>query len=115
MGRCTTGTDLYKRTMQWAETNLDAEGAELLQMFWYGTPWVVNAFTGRMAAGRERQMAEWCRDRFGDEAWPIHGRPGAWQRGGVTIHGWTWFGFKDRDMMERFQAVWMAPGSDGAA
>ena len=31
-------------------------------------------------------------------------RDGRWQRGNATIHGWTWFGFADREAMDAFVA-----------
>lgn len=102
-------TDLYRRTMEWAEHNLDAEGASLMHKVWDATPWMVEVYTGRMAAARDSEMRDWCCNQFGDEAWPIHGRSGAWCRGSATVFGWTWFGFAEQGMMERFMAVWPAP------
>lgn len=97
-------TDLYHRTV--AFDYGDQERTDLMRKVWASTPWMVDAFTGPMSGERDRQMVEWCRDKFGDEAWPVHGRPGAWQRGGVTLYGWTWFGFDTEDKLDAFNARW---------
>ena len=72
-------------------------------------PWMVDAYTGSMSHDRDHEMCDWCREHFGDEAFPIHGRDGDWQRGGATIYGYTWFGFKTEEMMKQFMAVWPDP------
>lgn len=51
-------------------------------------------------------IMDWARERFGDEAWPIHGKAGSWHRGGATVYGWTWFGFDTEDRMREFQIKW---------
>lgn len=100
------GTDLFRRTMAWADANEDEERAELMHKVWRGTPWMVNAYTGNVYDGREREVMEWCRENFGPEAWPIHGKPGEWHRGGATINGWTWMGFATEEMMNQFCERW---------
>lgn len=102
-----TGTQLYRDTL--AFDYGDQDRADLMKKVWSGTPWMVDAYTGSMSEPRDREMCEWCRDKFGDEAWPIHGRPGAWQRGGVTIYGWTWFGFETEEMLRQFIEAWPVP------
>ena len=107
--RTPTGTDLYRRTIE--HDYGDQERADLVRKVWDGTPWMVDAYTGSWSTEPDRRMSmiEWCVDRFGPPAWPIHGKPGRWQEGGVTIHGWTWFGFDTEDAMLAFVAAWPAP------
>ncbi|MDF1606935.1 hypothetical protein PZ897_01960 [Hoeflea sp. YIM 152468] len=102
-------TDLYRRTIEWSEKKLDAEGHELTLKCWQSRPWMVDAFTDGINSDREREMNEWCRDNFGPEAWPIHGKPGDWYRGSATVYGWTHIGFATVDMMNQFLARWPAP------
>ncbi|HET8792079.1 MAG TPA: hypothetical protein VFM75_12800 [Modicisalibacter sp.] len=92
------GSDLYQR--QIAEC-----GDELMHRVWDGTPWMVDAYTGSPDDDRYREIAEWCRDNFGPEAWPIHGKPGSWHSGGAIVMGWSWMGFRTREMMNAFIAA----------
>jgi hypothetical protein len=87
----------------------DPDRAALMRQVWEGTPWMVDAFTDGTGSGRDREMRDWCREQFGPEAWPIHGRPGQWQRGSATINGWTWFGFATKAQMDQFIARWPQP------
>jgi len=97
------GSDLYQRQIAPSED-------ELMHKVWDGTPWMVDAYTGSISnTGRYREIMEWCQEHFGPEAWPIHGKPGDWHCGGVTIDGWTWMGFRTKGMMERFCKAWSAP------
>ncbi len=80
----------------------DDERSDLMRKVWAGTPWIVDAQTGPINSDTERAMIAWCREAFGDEAWPIHGRPGEWQRGSATIHGWTWMGFTTEAQLQQF-------------
>ncbi|WP_278366920.1 hypothetical protein [Marinobacter salarius] len=84
---------------------------KLMHKVWDGTPWMIDAYTGGMARGDERyrEIMEWCRDQFGPEAWPIHGKPGDWHCGGATVMGWTWLGFATKEMMDKFAAAWPVP------
>ena len=93
---------LHKRML--AFDHGDEDRNALMEKVWRGTPWMVDAYTGNINSDREREMVEWCRDEFGDEAWPIHGRPGAWQRGSADIYGWTWFRFDTEENMRLFLA-----------
>lgn len=77
---------------------------------WDGTPWMVDAFTGRFDDDRYHQIGQWLHDRFGREASPIHKLPGTWHRGGATINGYTWLGFATEEMMTTFEEHW--PNSD---
>lgn len=103
-------TDLYHRAISFDYG--DEERRALMEKVWSVTPWMVDAFID--SDEREREVLHWCREHLGDEAWPIHGRPGVWQRGSATINGWTWFGFATEEMMLKFQAQWLDPG-EGAA
>jgi hypothetical protein len=97
------GTPLYDRTMSF--TYEDEERGALMRKVWSGTPFMTNCNTG---AGDDRRMDEirmWCRERWGDEAWPIHGRPGRWYVGGATVFGWTWIGFESAAMLAEFEAA----------
>lgn len=101
------GSDLYHRTL--AYDYGDADRSRLMAEVWSVTPWMVNVFTDNINGDRERNINDWCRSHFGDEAHPIHGRPGSWQRGGATIYGWTWYGFISERMMDEFCALWCPP------
>lgn len=101
------GSDLYRRVL--AFDYGDDERADLMREVWSQTPWMVDAYSGPTADGRDFDMRAWCRARFGAEALPLHGRPGQWQRGGATIHGWTWFGFATEAQMREFVEAWPDP------
>lgn len=98
------GSPLFHRTMAFEHD--DAKKQVLMREVWSGTPWMVTADTGRCGEDRDFEIREWCRDQFGDEAWPIHGRPGSWQRGSATVFGQTWFGFAEEAQMQAFVARW---------
>jgi hypothetical protein len=87
----------------------DDERAALMRKVWDGFRWMVDAYTGDRPEGREREMLEWCYDTFGDQASPIHEKPGQWLRGSATVFGWTWFGFASKPMMDSFVERWPAP------
>lgn len=99
-----TGSALYQRTMAWYDEH-DRDPA-LQHKVWDATPWMLDVYTGNTDDDRMRVIMDWARERFGDEAWPIHGKPGAWHRGGATVYGWTWFGFDTEDRMREFQIKW---------
>ena len=96
------GSELYQRQIL-------GRPNELMRQVWSGTPWMVDAFTGSCASHRYFTLMRWCRDQFGPEAWPIHGKPGRWCSGGATFDGWTWMGFETEEMMRQFQERWPAP------
>lgn len=100
-------SELYHRMLEYDYG--DDDRRDLMEKVWSGTPWMVDTFTDGINSHREREITEWCRAEFGDEAWPIHGRPGTWHRGGATIHGWTWFGFDTEEKMHRFCERWPDP------
>lgn len=102
-------TALYERML--AFDHGDAERAELMRKVWGGHPWMVNAYTGGHSSGRDREYAilTWCIDQIGEQASPIHGKPGLWYRGSATINGWTWMGFTNEADMNRFIEQWPAP------
>ena len=101
-----TGSDIYQRLIAPVDGNLMHE-------VWDGTPWIVDAFTGPIDNyGRFREIMDWCRCEFGDESWPIHGKPGDWHCGGATVHGWTWIGFATEEMMQKFIDRWPSPSGE---
>jgi len=95
------GSPLYQRQI----ANSDDQ---LMRKVWDGTPWMCDAYTGPTAGDRDDEIYKWCRDKFGPEAWPIHGHPGRWHRGGATVFGWTWMGFATEQMMQQFLDRWPA-------
>lgn len=101
------GSDLFVQ-MQTFDYG-DDERRDLMIEVWSPTPWIVDAFSDSVNSVTERAMLDWCRAAFGDEAWPIHGRPGEWQRGSATIHGWTWFGFRTEGQMNQFNERFPTP------
>jgi len=102
------GSELYQRVITYFDK--DEERDELSREVWSGTPWMVDAYTGKIENfGRYREIMDWCREQFGPEAWPIHGKPGSWHCGGATVMGWTWMGFATEDMMNQFIERWPSP------
>lgn len=100
MTKLLKGSALYHR-------QIVSNGDDLMHKVWGGTPWMVNAYTGNISNfGRYGEIMDWCRERFGPEAFPIHGKPGDWHSGGATVLGWTWMGFKTKQMMEQFCNAW---------
>lgn len=103
------GSDLFQRTMARADSQVDDPlgRGDLMRRVWEQTPWMVNAYTDSIANhGRYREIMDWCREKFGPEAWPIHGKPGVWYSGGATVMGWTWMGFATKEMMDQFVEQW---------
>lgn len=97
-------TPLYQRTI--ARYQSEPELNDLMFKVWSPTPWMVDAFTGRICEDRDHQMRAWCHEQFGDECSPILGKTGTWQRGYATINGWTWFGFASEEQMASFCDAW---------
>ena len=91
-----TSSELFQRVMPKCD--------ELMLKVWSGTPWMVEAYTGGCNSERWEEIADWCEAQYGREAWPIHGHPGKWHRGGATINGYTWLGFETQEMMQAFEA-----------
>lgn len=87
----------------------DAHLANIMRAVWKDTPWMVNAFTGSSGGKRWEEIREWCVERFGPEAWPLHGRPGRWYSGGTILYGWRWMGFDTEEAMREFEAAWPTP------
>lgn len=104
-------TDLYERTIAYDKG--DQRGNDLMRKVWESTPWMVDAFTSSCCEARYQEMTGWCRDNYGQDCWPIHGRPGTWQTGGATVFGWTWFGFATEAQLNKFMAAWPNPTSEG--
>lgn len=99
-----SGTRLFLETI--AFDSGDAERDALMREVWTVTPFMIECFTGSMTRPRYRDMLQWCRERFGAPASPIHKVAGDWQTGGVTLHGWTWYGFKSANMLQEFLEAW---------
>ena len=74
-----------------------------------GTPFGVDAYTGRATECRIEDMRKWCRDNYGPEAWPVLGKPCEWYSGSATINGWTRFEFATETMMTNFLEAWPTP------
>lgn len=100
------GSGLYLRVIA-PDESFDRINARV----WSGTPWVVNTFVGGPLDGRRREISTWCRDRFGEEAWPFgeRPRPGRWKRGYAYVFGWMWIGFSTEAEMQEFVAAWPDP------
>lgn len=103
------GSDLYRSFIEW-NAKRGEDDLRLAHQVWDMTPWVVDMFDGSMVRDdRYRQMIMWCHKKWGDPAWWPSGRKGAWQRGGTTVNGWTWWGFDTKDKMNEFASAWPAP------
>lgn len=105
------GTDLYRRMLTFDYG--DQERSALMRKVWSPTPWIVDAYTGLLGETIDREIRDWLHDNLGDEAFPIRGRAGTWQRSGVTIQGWTWLGFASEELMKRFLERWPQEARDG--
>ena len=99
----TSGTELFYVTIAYDYGSIERN--ELMRSIWSVTPWMVEFFTDGVQSDRWREIRDWCFENFGPEASPIHGRPGNWQTGNATIHGWTWMGFSSKEMLDRFMIV----------
>jgi hypothetical protein len=104
-----TGTDLYHRTMDFDYGDSDRNA--IMHKVWDGFPWMVNAYTGAHSHERDREseILTWCLNNIGEQASPIHDKPGLWHRGGATVNGWTFMGFASQEDMNRFVERWPAP------
>ena len=102
------GTELFHRAIDLSMYDGDQERADLMREVWTPTPWVTDVYTGGLSHEfrREMEIREWCEERFGQEAFVIGGRLGSWQRGSVTINGWSWMGFATEAMMSEFLSAW---------
>jgi len=98
-------SDLYKRSMAYYEAN-EADGGELQHRVWDMTPWMLDVYEGKHDDMKYMEIIEWCHEKWGDQAWWPSGRHGAWQRGGATVFGWTWWGLNTEEKMLEFQAQW---------
>lgn len=105
------GTALYRSTMAWADAHPNRHTGELMRQEWTPTPWMVDWYTGGNHAWVERELEiqAWCRERYGDQSWPMGDRSGTWRRGGATVNGWTWMGFATEAQMLEFCAAWPIP------
>lgn len=101
------GTRLYEQYIL-GDTS---EHGDLSRRVWAGTPWIIDAYTGRVSDDRTYEMLHWLADEMGEQAWPLgpSPRPGRWWRGSATVNGWTWFGFASEADMQAFQDAWPNP------
>lgn len=93
-------TALYERIIGYDYG--DQERNDLMRKVWQGTPYVVNVTTGSINSDEWQEIMQFCRDEFGTEAWPIHGRAGRWQSGSATVFGETFIGFDTSKAMATF-------------
>lgn len=100
------GTQIYKEFLNYPY--VDARRRQLMAEVWGPTPWIVSAYTERSDGLRMRDMVVWLLEHFGPEMARWH-PAGMWQRGSVTMYGWTWIGFATEDMMQQFEAAWPLP------
>jgi len=101
-------TDIYNKIIEHATK--DDKRLALSHKVWDPTPFVVDVYIGdRDEFGDgvdEHNIRQYCEEHFGKESWPIHDKPADWYRGGATVNGWTWFGFKTEEMMGKFINDW---------
>lgn len=99
---------LYDRSTSYNEARED--GGELHRQVWRPVCWMLDVYVGRECKGddRQRDILTWCNNKWGKQHWPdANGRPtGRWRSGNAIVHGWQWFGFESREMMDEFQARW---------
>lgn len=112
------GNDRYRRGVEWARTNLDAEGLALHHKVNDPTPWIIDVRLPEPNSREWFDLREWCDQEFGPQSWPIHNRPGAWYIAGATVFGHTDMGFATEELMKRFIAqfpdrVWPEEDPDG--
>lgn len=95
---------IYNRIMEYHKDN--AEQLALEHKVWDNTPFIIDVHIGSMHTeeGMDRfdRMHSWLEKNIGDEAWPIHDKPGNWHRAGATVDGWTWIGFHTQEMADQF-------------
>ena len=98
-------TEPYRSIMEFNEKR-GASDLALAHEVWDMTPWIIDVHDGRVEDGLYRDLMVWCQSRWGAQAWWPNGRKGAWQRGGATVDGWTWWGFDSEDKMREFVGAW---------
>lgn len=100
-------TPLHQRMLTF-DYGPEPERVELMRKVWAGHPWIVDTYTGGYSNDRDREheILTWCYENFGEQASPIHDKPGAWYRGSATVNGWTWMGFTTEADMLKFAAHW---------
>jgi hypothetical protein len=96
-------TALYQR-MASDNYNGDRQMKDLMLKVWSPTPWMLDVPDSVDGADNLRHFINnWCNQNLGRESYPLHGIEGNWHRGGVTINGLTWYGFKTKEIMEKFR------------
>lgn len=108
------GTDLYKRIMQYAET--DEERGHLLREIWEGMPWMTYVHTP-IGSDQYCEVKDWCNANIGPEREFFFDRPGVWQYGNASVDGWIWIGFANESdllaFIERFNDITDGGPGDG--
>ena len=109
-GKAVKGSEIYHRAMELYESD-PGQDAELQHKVWDGTPWIAEVYIGDINDRRERDMFDWCRERFGEMSRPFgkNPQPGQWRAGNAVVCGWAWFGFATEEQMREFEAAWPAP------
>ena len=69
---------------------------------WGQYPWMIDVFFDSYRTERNDEVTDWLRENIGKEGSPIHKIDGNWYRGGATIFGWSWVGFKKEETMNKF-------------
>lgn len=103
-----SGSELFRKAII-AHPYLDDDMRELQLKVWSPTPWMLDSYAEDEE--QERIMWQWCRTQYGQECSVIHGNDGLWQRGNVTLHGWTWYGFHTEEAMDRFADQFPPPNA----
>lgn len=101
---------LYDSIIEHSRKKENEEGLALSHKVWDPTPYVLDVYMGKdnyCGEGKdEYNIREYCKKNFGKQSWPIHNKPANWYRGGATVYGWTWLGFKTKEMMDKFILDW---------
>jgi hypothetical protein len=102
-------TELYTNALNYYKGKMSQEDADLHIKVWQPTPYMIDVFTGETREEyliMSKKIHDWCLDNLGKSHYSICNKIGVWQRGGATVDGWTWYGFKTEEMMNKFKEVW---------
>lgn len=101
------GSEIFKRFIQESLPEHKALNLEV----WSPTPWMVDVFVGEYIPhhSRNSEIRNWLQQNFGNESSPIHKALGLWHESSVTIHGYSWYGFKTEKLMNRFLDQFHSP------
>lgn len=96
------GSKLFKQMI--AVISDSEKTSELMKELWSPTPWMIDAFTDSNDSERYREILDWCHNKWGRESNNVEDRN--WRVGGATVYGYTWYGFKTKQMMNEFIHKW---------